>query len=125
MSNDKVKEAKHKGLQAVQAAPEPPTPTPVPGPVMPPMPPMPTAPVVNSAPTKLQDLDKMSLDLAKARKQTTLAEAKTALAENEKAELAYRYFILQLYMKYGLTASDAISEAGDIIIGGAVQQQAK
>jgi hypothetical protein len=52
-----------------------------------------------------------------------LAEAKTALAQNENAELAYKYTVLQLYMKYGLSARDAISESGEIIKDGAVQQQ--
>jgi len=44
------------------------------------------------------------------------------LAKNETAELAYKYVILQLYMKYGLTSADAISENGDIVKGGAVTQ---
>jgi hypothetical protein len=77
----------------------------------------PAAPVTE----KLSDTDRLSLDLAKAKRQTVLAEAKTALANNENAELQYRYLVLQLYMKYGLTAADAISEAGDIIRGGALQ----
>jgi hypothetical protein len=92
----------------------PPVPVPVPstavvpGPVPPPTP-------------KLMDVDKMALDLAKERRQTALAEAKTALAKNENAELAFKYIVLQLYMKYGLTSNDAISENGDIVIGGAAQ----
>jgi hypothetical protein len=71
---------------------------------------------------KLSDVDRLSLDLAKTKRQTALAEAKTALANNENAELQFKYLVLQLYMKYGLTAQDALSEAGDIIRGGAVQQ---
>jgi|SRR5678815_5992483 len=71
---------------------------------------------------KLLDVDRMALELAKSKRQTALAEAKTALANNENAELAYKYVVLQLYMKYGLTERDAISEAGDIIKDGAVQQ---
>lgn len=70
---------------------------------------------------KLLDVDKMAIDLSKSRRETALAEAKAALANNEKAELAYRYTVLQVYMKYGLTANDAINENGDIIRGGAVQ----
>jgi hypothetical protein len=69
---------------------------------------------------KLLDLDKAALDLARERRKTALAEAKTALAQNDNAELAYKYVVLQLYMKYGLTDADAISEAGDIIKGGAL-----
>ena len=71
---------------------------------------------------RLMDVDRMALELAKQRRQTALAEAKTALAQNENAELAYKYVVLQLYMKYGLTDADAISEGGDIIKGGALPQ---
>jgi hypothetical protein len=70
---------------------------------------------------KLQDADRLTLELAKAKRQTALAEAKTALANNENAELSYKYVVLQLYMKYGLTSKDAISENGDVIRGGAAQ----
>lgn len=71
---------------------------------------------------KLAEVDRMALELAKSKRQTALAEAKTALAQNENAELAYKYVVLQLYMKYGLTERDAISEAGEILKDGAVQQ---
>ena len=76
-----------------------------------------------SAPEKLSELDKMALELSKAKRQIALAEAKTALAHNENAELAYKYVVLQIYMKYGLTEVDAISEAGDIIRNGAPQKE--
>lgn len=69
---------------------------------------------------QLQEVDRMALELAKSRRQTALAEAKTALANNENSELAYKYVVLQLYMKYGLSEKDAITEAGEIIKGGAV-----
>jgi hypothetical protein len=82
-------------------------------------PPQGVAPVQNP---KLMDIDKMALDLAKEQRKTALAEAKTALANNEKADLAFRYVVLQLYMKYGLTDADAISEQGEIVKGGAVRQ---
>lgn len=68
---------------------------------------------------KMSDVDTMSLELAKSRRETALAEAKTALAQNEKVELAYKYVVLQLYMKYGLTEADAITESGEIVRGGA------
>lgn len=71
---------------------------------------------------KLMDVDRMTLELARSRRLTALAEAKTALAQSETAELAYKYVVLQLYMKYGLTDADAVSEAGDIIKGGALQR---
>lgn len=75
------------------------------------------------APEKLSDVDRLALELAKQQKQTALAEAKAALANNEKSDLAYKYVVLQLYMKYGLTEADAISENGEIIRGGALPQQ--
>ena len=78
---------------------------------------------VPAATPKLMDIDKAALDLARERRKTALAEAKTALAHNDNAELAYKYVILQLYMKYGLTDADAISETGDIIKGGALPRQ--
>lgn len=79
------------------------------------------APVSSSNP-KLLDVDKMALDLAKERRLTALAEAKAAMAKNDNAELAFKYVVLQIYMKYGLDQNDAISESGEIIKGGAAQQ---
>jgi hypothetical protein len=83
----------------------------------------PPAPVLSAAPERMSDVDKLSLDLIRTKRQTALAEAKTALANNEKSELEYKYLVLQLYMKYGLTAEDAISETGEIVRGGARQQR--
>jgi hypothetical protein len=68
---------------------------------------------------KISEIDRLSLDLSKTKRELALADAKTAVSNSEKAELAYRYFILKLYMKYHLTESDAITEGGDIIRGGA------
>jgi hypothetical protein len=78
---------------------------------------------LQAPPQKLLDIDRMALELARSQRQTALAEARTALAQNEKSELAYKYVVLQLYMKYGLTDADAISETGDIVRGGALPQQ--
>jgi len=75
-----------------------------------------------SLPTTLSDIDKVSLELAKSKKQIAIAEAKTALANNEKAELQYKYVVLQIYMKYGLTELDAINEDGTILRNHAQQQ---
>jgi hypothetical protein len=66
------------------------------------------------------DVDKLALDLARERRKTALAEAKTALAQNDNAELSYKYVILQLYMKYSLTDRDAIGEDGTIVKDGAL-----
>jgi hypothetical protein len=82
----------------------------------------PPAPAFVPTPEKLSETDVLGLDLARTKRQTALAEAKTALANNENAELQFKYLVLQLYMKYNLTAADAISEAGEIVRGGAVQK---
>jgi len=70
---------------------------------------------------RLQETDRMALELSKANRKTALANAEKAIAQNETAELAYKYVVLQLYMKYGLTEQDAISEQGEILRGGAKQ----
>lgn len=89
---------------------------------------IPVGAVMPGMPAKLTDVDRMALELARQQRLTALADAKAAIAQNEKAELAYKYVVLQLYMKYGLTDADAISEAGDIVKNGALmaaQQQQK
>lgn len=79
--------------------------------------------VVAEAPAteKMDETDRLSLELAKTNRKLALAEAQTALAKNENAELAYKYLVIQIYMKYGLTEKDAITESGEIRRGGAVQ----
>ena len=76
-----------------------------------------------SAPLKLAEIDRMALEVAKANRKTALANAEKALAQNETADLAYKYVVLQLYMKYGLTEADAITEGGEIIKNGALAKQ--
>lgn len=69
---------------------------------------------------KLEEVDRLALELSKANRKTALAQAEKALAQNETAELAYKYVVLQLYMKYGLNQADTINEAtGEITRGGA------
>jgi hypothetical protein len=78
---------------------------------------------------QLSDMDKLQLELAKSRRQTVLAQAEKALAQNESAELSFKNIVLQLYMKYHMDSNDAISEQGEILRGGAAaaiaEQQAK
>jgi hypothetical protein len=73
--------------------------------------------------TQIQDIDKMALELAKSRRHVALAQAEKALAQNETAEIAYKYVVLQLYMKYGLSETDAIDDNGKILRGGAPKNQ--
>ena len=63
---------------------------------------------------KLSESDVNRLELAKMNKRVALANAEKALAENNSAELAYKYTVLELYMKYGLTAADALDEQGNV-----------
>lgn len=65
--------------------------------------------------TTIDEVDKLALELAKARRQIALAGAEKAIAQQETAEIGYRYVVLQIYMKYGLTGKDAIDENGVII----------
>jgi oligoendopeptidase F len=71
---------------------------------------------------RLSEVDRMTLELAKSRRHVALAQAEKALAQNETAELAYKYTVIQLYMKYGLTEADAIDDNGKFLRGGAVQK---
>lgn len=64
---------------------------------------------------KLSEQDLTTLELAKSKKELALANAKAALAQNDAAELQYKYIILQLYMKYKLTENDSIKESGEIV----------
>ena len=77
-----------------------------------PLPPPAPAPI-----TRLNDVDRLNLEVAKANRRAALAQAKQAMAENEASEGVYKYFVLQLYMKYGLTERDAIGENGEIMRG--------
>jgi hypothetical protein len=70
-------------------------------------------------PTHLEDIDKLVLELAKAKKQVALANAEKALAQNDTAELSYKYMVLQIFMKYGLTENDKLDDAGNIFYNGA------
>lgn len=68
---------------------------------------------------RLSDLDRMSLEIAKSAKKLAVAQAEKALAQNETADISYKYVVLQIYMKYKLSEADAITESGDIIRNGA------
>lgn len=93
-----------KVVSAAAAAPEPNIAVEAPSPAAPPNP-------------RLHEVDRLNLELAKSNRKTALAQAKQAIAESELAELSYKNFVLQLYMRYGLNDQDAISEAGEILKG--------
>lgn len=64
----------------------------------------------------LSDNDKNKLSLSIMNRKLALANAQKVLAEQENAELAYKYFVIQLYMKYGLTQNHVITENGEIVL---------
>ena len=66
---------------------------------------------------QLQEADKLALELAKMNRRLAAVNAEKALAQNETAELHYKYVVLQIYMKYGLSSSDSIDENGNVIKG--------
>jgi regulator of replication initiation timing len=72
---------------------------------------------MNSASPSLQEADKLALELAKMNKRLAAVNAEKALAQNETADLHYKYVVLQIYMKYGLTPNDSIDENGNILRG--------
>lgn len=91
----------------VTAAPLPPTPQPV-------------QPLIQE---RIPDEDMKLIELAKAHLETANAQAKEAAAKLETATIAYRYTILQVYMKNGLGVQDALGEDGSIVRNGATQQR--
>lgn len=63
---------------------------------------------------RLTDQDKSLLDIIKSKRELALANAKTALAQSEVAELTHNNIILQLAMKYNLVDGDQINDDGSI-----------
>ena len=63
----------------------------------------------------LSDVDKLTLELAKYKKQLATVQVEKAIAQNESAETAFKYLVYQLYVKYNLTSKDAIDENGNIL----------
>jgi len=69
-------------------------------------------------PTQISEIDRMAMELAKATKKAAEAEAGKAIAQHDTAALNYRYIVLQIYMKYGLSSNDALGENGSIVYNG-------
>ena len=63
---------------------------------------------------RLTEADMMELDRANTQKRLALANAEKALAENNLAELGYKYTVLALYMKHGMKPTDSFDEKGVI-----------
>lgn len=68
---------------------------------------------------KIMEEDRLALELAKSNRKVALANAEKALAQNEAAEVSYRYVVLQIFMKYGLNPNaDVLKEDGTVVRGG-------
>lgn len=63
----------------------------------------------------ISEADKNTLGMASLSCQITKANAEAAIAKHETSEVTYKYVVAQLYIKYGLTKGDTITENGDII----------
>lgn len=75
-------------------------------------------PVVQpAAQTVMEEADKAILNQASINRKIALLQAEKILAQHELAEMTFKYIKIQLFMKYGLTPADQISETGDIIKG--------
>lgn len=58
----------------------------------------------------ISEEDRLKLEIAKVKKHNAILNAQKAMAQNETAELAFKYTVLQLYMKYGLGPNDVIDD---------------
>ncbi len=59
----------------------------------------------------ISEEDRLKIELAKIKKQNAILNAQKAMAQSETAELAFKYTILQVYMKYGLGPDDIIDDS--------------
>jgi len=58
----------------------------------------------------ISEEDRLKIELAKAKKQNAILNAQKAIAQNETADIAFKYTVLQVYMKYGLSSDDSIDD---------------
>lgn len=59
---------------------------------------------------KISEEDRLKIELAKIKRQNSILNTQKAMAQSETAELAFKYTILQIYMKYGLGPEDTIDD---------------
>ncbi len=74
-------------------------------------------PVLVPAPVAISSIsekDMSDIKLAEANMKLTILTAEKALSDKKAAEAEYKYNVLTLYMKYGLTAADAVDANGVI-----------
>jgi len=68
-----------------------------------------------SMPETITEEEKKALDQARVKRELALANAKTALAQNEAAEAQYNAVLLRIYLHHKMGENDEISEQGQII----------
>lgn len=71
---------------------------------------------IKSTVQSLSEIDKSKIALSIMNRKLALANAQRVLAEQENAELAYKYLVVQLYMKYGLSKEHVITDNGEILL---------
>lgn len=74
-------------------------------------------PISVSAPVavaSISEKDMSDIKLAEANMKLASLTAEKALSDKKAAEAEYKYNVLTLYMKYGLTAADAVDANGVI-----------
>jgi len=58
----------------------------------------------------ISEEDRLKIELAKMKRQNAILNAQKAMAQSETADLAFKYAVLQVYMKYGLGPDDIIDD---------------
>jgi hypothetical protein len=65
--------------------------------------------------TKVSSEDLLSMERIKWALKLTSSELEVAMLKNERQKLEHELFVARLYVKYGLSAEQAISPDGSII----------
>lgn len=63
---------------------------------------------------RLSDEDMLAVERSNNKRQLALATAKAAASDAELAEAQYKSLVLQLFLKYGLSAEDLINADGTV-----------
>lgn len=82
--------------------------------VVPETPATPSQPLDVQVVERLEDADKTVLDLAKAKRELAIANAKLAVSQGETADATYSNLVLRLALKYRLSDGDILAEDGTI-----------
>ena len=64
---------------------------------------------------RISDNDRFAMELLKLNRKVSVLEAEKAILSSQNADANYKYAVLQLYMRYGLSQDDTIDDSGKII----------